>query len=284
MKYHHNPIPMRSLLLLCCLATAYPAANAEETDTSTTTATTTSTAVGTSQTTETKLVAEFSGFLGGDEQAKTIISGLRQGTSFDLVTETTTTETTTNTTTGETTTTTSTATTTATIEPPTGTMGYGNIRIALRLSQTELAKLGITEATPEQLSAILVGGDINGTQVTGILSMRADGMGWGQIAKSYDTTVGQLMGKGAGLTKQTASASQTKSNGYIPSGKPAGSGVINGMGGSMGSPDKGRGLENKAAKAQSVGNSGVGKSISMAQVSNAGGGGSATAPGQLKKN
>lgn len=285
MKHHDKSTQMHSLLLACCLAAAYPAANAEETDTSTSTATTTSASVGTSQTTETKLVSEFSAFLGGEEQAQTVISGLRQGTSFDLETETTTTVTTTDPTTGQTTTSTSTTTTITTIDPPTGTMGYGNIRIALRLAQSELASLGITEATPEQLSAILLGGAIDGSQVNGILAMRADGMGWGQIAQSYDTTVGQLMGKGMGVTKQAASAPLAKSNGYIPSGKAAGSGVINGMGGTMGSGSgNGKGQANKAANAPGGGNSGVGKSVAMAGVSNAGGGGSATAPGQLKKN
>lgn len=311
MKFHHHPLHMHAMLLTCCLAAAYPTANAAETDTSTTTTTATSTTVGASQNTEAKLVTEFAYFLGGEEQARTVISGLRQGSSFELVTETTTetttgtgtgseppsgttTETTagtgsgselpTGTTTETTTGTTITTTTTTTIDPPTGTMGYGNIRIALRMAQSELAKLGITEATPEQLSAILLGGEIDGSQVNGILAMRAEGMGWGQIAHNYDMTVGQLMGKGSGLTKQTTSSSQVKSNGYIASGKPVGAGIVNGMGSTMSSSGNGKGQANKAANAQGGGNAGAGKSFSMAGVSNAGGGGNATAPGQLKKN
>lgn len=311
MNFNHNLTRIHSLLLVCGLATAFPAAFAVETDT--TTAATTSTTVGTSAVTESSLVAEFSEFLGGDERAGTIISGLRQGSSFDLVTETTITETVidpvtglpiTDPVTGLPATTTTTTTTTTTIDPPTGTMGYGNVRIALRLAQTELNGLGITQATPEQLSAILVGGDINGTPTNGILTMRAEGMGWGQIAQAYGTSVGQIMGKGAGLTKpavantqtkttgkptssySTASApsSQPKSNGYIPSGKPVGTGIVSGLGGTMGSSGNGKGQANKTANTQAGGNSGIGKSISVAGVSNAGGGGSASAPGQLKKN
>jgi hypothetical protein len=147
-------------------------------------------------------------------------------------------------------------------------MGYGNVRITLRLAEAQLSQMGITQPTTEELAAVLVGGEINGTQVDGILTMRADGMGWGQIAQEYGMTVGQLMGKGGGLTKQTTTAttttpakttgkaasisgsttksgqaSQARSNGYIPSTKstsasqarsngyiPSGGGKANGAG------------------------------------------------------
>lgn len=252
---HPDHLKMRTLLLTCCLAAAYPAAHAEETSTTTTptttststtttsssTTSTATTAVGTSTNTEAKLSTEFAEFLGGQEQASAVVSGLRQGTAFSLDTASGTTGTTSTTgTTG----TTSTTSTTTTIDPPTGTMGYGNVRITLRLAQAQLNQMGITQPTTEELSAVLIGGDINGTQVDGILTLRADGMGWGQIAQEYGMTVGQLMGKGAGLTKQSAGttattqtkttgkaasisgsttksgqASQARSNGYIPSTK-----------------------------------------------------------------
>ena len=89
-------------------------------------------------------------------------------------------------------------------------MGYGNVRITLRLAQAQLNQLGITQPTTEELSAVLLGGDINGSQVDGILAMRADGMGWGQIAKEYGMTVGQIMGKGAGPTKQATTTGTKK--------------------------------------------------------------------------
>ncbi len=293
MKHPKQP-RMHSMLLACCLAAAFPGVQAQETSAAGETTT-----VGISATTEAKLAAEFADFLGGEEQAGAVVSGLRQGTAFDLVTETTTTDPATNQTT--------TTTTTSTIDPPTGTMGYGNVRIALRLAQSELNQLGITEPTPEQLSAVLLGGEINGTQVNGILAMRAEGMGWGQIAQQYGMTVGQIMGKGAGLATQTAtgaqsktggtrtsgtassakssSASQVRSNGYIPSGKPAGTGIVTGMGGSV------NGTGNGGGKGQTIKASAQGKSVLSAGgqhaattgASNAGGGASATAPGQVKK-
>lgn len=298
---HPSTMRIHSTLLACCLAAAFSGAQAAETSTATSTTTTaTTTAVGTSTTTEAKLAAEFADFLGGTEQAGTIVSGLRQGTAFDLATETTTTDPTTNTTT--------TATTTTTIDPPTGTLGYGNVRITLRLAQSLLSQQGITQPTAEELSAVLLGGDLNGTAVSGILTMRAEGMGWGQIAQQYGMTVGQIMGKGAGLTGQTAASAQAKgtktsstgastsasaksgsssrSNGYIPSGKTAGAGIVTGMGGGAGSTGNGNGKGQtvKASAHQGGGMVSAGSQhASAAGVGNAGGS-SGTAPGQVKKN
>lgn len=231
--------PHQARLLAFLLTCSLGAGPGMAADTTSTTTNTTAAVVGTSATTETRLAAEFADFLGGREQAATVVAGLRQGTAFDLVAETTGT--------------TGASTTTTTIDPPTGSMGYGNVRITLRLAQAELAKLGITAPTPDELSAILVGGEINGAPVTGILALRAEGMGWGRIARQYGMTVGQIMGKGAGLTntagKPTATASaadriggtQARANGYIPSGKAQGSGIVTGAGNSVqaGSPGKG---------------------------------------------
>ncbi|HEX7971804.1 MAG TPA: hypothetical protein VF501_06250, partial [Thiobacillus sp.] len=228
-----NHLNLHATLLACCLATAFSAAHAAEIRT-TTRSTTTSAAVGTSITAEAKLSAEFAGFLGGETQAGAVVSGLRQGTAFSF-----------NDGTG----------TSTPIAPPTGTMGYGNVRIALRLAQAELSKLGITQPTAGELSAVLLGGTIDGTRVNGILAMRADGMGWGQIAKTYGMTVGQIMGKGAGLTQQAttppppirmttkASASRVHSNGYIPSGtsNTHAAGIVSATGASVGSSGNGGG-------------------------------------------
>jgi hypothetical protein len=298
MKFNHPTV--RSTLLACCLAAAFSAAQAEETGTTTTsgtpsatTATTTSTAVGTSTTTEAKLSAEFADFLGGSEQAGAVVSGLRQGTAFSLDAAAPTPGTT--------------GTTSTAIDPPTGTMGYGNVRITLRLAQAELNKLGITQPTPSELSAVLLGGDINGTPIDGILTQRADGMGWGQIAQQYGMSVGQLMGKGAGLTKTatTTAAPQTKTsakaggyissspakasssaahaNGYIPSGKSHGAGIVTATGGSVGVAEtessKGQGNKPAASGANAV----SAGSQHLAGVSNAGGS-KAMAPGLAKKN
>lgn len=265
-------------LALACLAALSAGAAAEETPPPTT--------VGTSATTEAKLVSEFSAFLGGEEQAAAVVTGLRQGTAFTLP-----------------------GTPEAgqepppsvTVDPPTGTLGYGNVRIALRMAQSQLAAMGITQPTAEELSAMLVGGEIDGAPVDGVLALRAEGMGWGEIAHRYDTTVGQLMGRGAAkaTTATTATTSRksapvsaagapAKSNGYIPSGKgkAATAGIVTGAGASVGGGNAG--TKGQAVKAGGHGQGGVmvsaaGQPAAAAGVSHAGGNGKGQAPGQQKK-
>ncbi len=77
-------------------------------------------------------------------------------------------------------------------------MGYGNVNISLALAEASLAKLGITNPTPEQLQAALNGGTVTGadgktTTLTGILTLRSEGKGWGAIAKSLGMSLGQVV-------------------------------------------------------------------------------------------
>ena len=197
--------------------------------------------IGRSTNVESKLTAEFSKFLGGEENAAKVVEGLRTGKAFELDEVEHTEDGGDATTTGAVTTAdTGTQNGGADTTPetptdlPTGTMGYGNVRLTLRLAQAEFDRLGIDRPpTNEELSAMLLGGEINGAEgiavYEGILNQRAAGEGWGQIAKSYDFKVGQLMGNAPakqpaveplpepGVQETTATA--TRSNGYIPSGK-----------------------------------------------------------------
>lgn len=179
--------------------------------------------VGTSVQTESKLSQEFAEFLGSEEQAAQVVEGLRQGSSFSLSSGP-----------GEADTGVAVGDDAAVleagvIEPPTGTMGYGNVKLTLRLAESKLQQMGITQPTSDELSAVLLGGDVNGQAVDGILAMRAEGMGWGEIAQQYDMKVGQIMGNGKGVasvssapqvstetTTETA-MSTARGNGYIPS-------------------------------------------------------------------
>ncbi len=247
---------LQSVLLACAIAVAFPAVAADAATTTTTTTTSTPTtpsAIGTSSTTEAKLAAEFADFLGGETQAKSVVSALRQGTSFNADAESsaapttaTSPTTTAGTTTGSTTTGTTAGSTTTgatSTSSSSGTMGYGEVRMTLRLAQAQLNQMGITQPTDAELAAVLQGGEVGGTQVDGILALRADGMGWGQIAQKSGMTVGQLMGKApaktatvttsasaskagkpsATTTTRSASAPQARANGYIPSSPKAGS-------------------------------------------------------------
>ena len=74
-----------------------------------------------------------------------------------------------------------------TIEPPTGKMGWTDVKFALVIVQGILYRAGITRPTGEQLQAALTGGELRRNdgsvlELKGVLQMRADGMGWKQIA------------------------------------------------------------------------------------------------------
>ena len=166
-----------------------------------------------------RLAASFSTMAGSTENALALVNALRNGTPVTLVAApATTTTTTTGTTTGFTTGTT--AGTPVPVEttftPPTKPMGWGNVAHALSLAQFSLAQAGITNPTNAQLQAALMGGDVtaaDGSTVTlkGILQMRADGMGWGQIAKASGTTMGAVVSSTKAMQGRVATTTPTSS-------------------------------------------------------------------------
>ncbi|MGD8999834.1 MAG: hypothetical protein PVF75_05430 [Granulosicoccaceae bacterium] len=121
-----------------------------------------------------KISADYSDFLG--EQTEVVVTGLRNGSEITLPADTGTTS----------------------FTPPTGKMGYGNVSISLGLAQEQLAQYGITQPTAEELQASLVGGEIStasgGTaQLDGVLTLRSQGMGWGEIAHEYGVKLGHVI-------------------------------------------------------------------------------------------
>lgn len=161
-----------------------------------------------------KISNDFSSFLGAD--ANTVVTGLRNGTPITL------TSTTPNPTPGQ-----PPIPTTTVITPPTGQMGHGNVYISLALAKQQLSTLGITQPTPQQLQAALTGGTItqtgaNGatttTNLQGVLAMRSQNMGWGQIAQRLGTKLGPVMSsmKSANKNFATASTASAKGAGSTP--------------------------------------------------------------------
>jgi hypothetical protein len=110
-----------------------------------------------------QLVSRYTAFAGSKENASSLVTGLRDGKQVTLTR----------------------GTTKETFTPPTGKMGYGNVDNALALAEASLAKQGIKNPTPAQLEAALVGKD-------GVLTARAAGQGWGQIANSMDIKLGDV--------------------------------------------------------------------------------------------
>jgi len=126
-------------------------------------------------------------------------------------------------------------TTTTTEALPTGKMGFGNVKISLALAQESLRQQNIMQPTSEQLRTSLVGGEMvpgDSTSTTnGILQMRSEGMGWGQIAQKYDVKLGQLMsGKQPASTTSTSTTNNTTTSKGITSASEKSSTTVTGKG------------------------------------------------------
>ena len=122
-----------------------------------------------------QLVERYTPLAGSKENATSLVTGLRDGTEVKL-------------TSGQ---------GSETFKPSTGKMGYGNVDHALALAEASLKQNGITNPTPTQLEAALMGGKITTAsgktvELQGVLNMRASGMGWGQIANSMGFKLGEL--------------------------------------------------------------------------------------------
>src|ERR671910_1195003 len=126
-------------------------------------------------------------------------------------------------------------TTTTTEALPTGKMGFGNVKISLALAQESLRQQNIMQPTSEQLHTALVGGQMvpgdSTTMTNGILQMRSEGMGWGQIAQKYNVKLGQLMsGKQPASTKTTSTTTSTTTSKGITSASGKSSTTVTGKG------------------------------------------------------
>lgn len=169
-----------------------------------------------------KLSAEFSSFLGGYSHSRAVVTGLRNGTPISLTT----------TTPGS-----PPLTTPTTITPPTGKMGFGNVFITLALAKYQLSQMGITQPAPSQLQAALVGGPVTtrtGTTATttnlqGILTMRSQNMGWGQIAQKLGYKLGPIVSGLKAVNQGLAAGTNS----------PTGSGIVNASGQSAGTSEGG---------------------------------------------
>ena len=128
-----------------------------------------------------KISSDFLQFSGSTANADGLVGGLRNGTAVTLSS-----------------TDPKGITTSTTFTPPTGKMGYGNVYTSLALAKQQLAGLGITEPTAQQIQAALVGGTVTGansqtSSLTGVLTLRAQGMGWGQIAHNLGYKLGPVI-------------------------------------------------------------------------------------------
>ena len=156
----------------------------------------------------------FLEFAGSSTNLANMTTGLRSGTEFTITGAG-----------GE----------TATIVPPTKPMGYGNITRALDLANRDLLAHGITNPTNEQIAAALNGGSFTNadgttTQLSGVLNLRSQGMGWGQVAQTLKLHPGLGSGKAAPPAAPTGAptASSSSSSGATTAAGAARSGATGG--------------------------------------------------------
>ncbi|MHB8911265.1 MAG: hypothetical protein ACYC42_01115 [Lysobacter sp.] len=152
-----------------------------------------------------RLVDRYSELAGSDAAATDLISDLRTGGDFSVTQDVTTTVTN-----PDGTTTTTTAPVTTTIANPNGAMGWGEVNITLSLAQALLGSGAAPDLQSALTGASTTVTNPDGTTTTttagGVLAMRADGMGWGQIAKELGFNLGTLVSAGNRNAKATDAA------------------------------------------------------------------------------
>lgn len=178
-----------------------------------------------------RLVNLYSGFSGSTDNAVNLVSGLRNGNPITLSAS------------GS-----STATDSVTFTPPTKAMGWGEVQRTLFMARQTLAAQGISDPTPAQIQTALSGGTLTSasaatssaagattTVLPGILTLRSQGMGWGQIAHALEISPansmagvtnsrGTLAADGAGGIRTAASQSVAVTGSARGEAKESGSG------------------------------------------------------------
>jgi hypothetical protein len=109
-------------------------------------------------------------------------------------------------------------------------MGYGEAYLALAMAGQELRDAGVSScATPEQWHAVLLGGPLQVTntssssnsfasasgsrQVQGIVTLRNQGQGWGQIAQSNNIQLGQIVNRNSNVSLNNTNANSSEQAG-----------------------------------------------------------------------
>lgn len=215
----------------------------------------------------TNLSGDFAAFAGSPENADSLVRGLRSGTSISLIDPTAPPGTPAG----------------VAFTPPTRPMGYGNVFISLSLAQKQLAAIGIANPTPAELQAALTGGTIltasGPIHLNGILQMRADGMGWGKIAKTLGFKLGSVV---SGLKRASAAVGHgvttAAGNGTPPTatGKHHDAGIVSASGAAPGNLSHGKaGQEAMGKGSSSAISTGMGNGIGNGMAGGAAGSGTA---------
>lgn len=138
-----------------------------------------------------RIETRFGAFVGSSDNLESLASGLRHGSEITLTGS------------GE----------SVSFTPPTRPMGYGNVTRALDLANRQLASAGISDPSPQEIQAALTGGTVRtptgDVAFEGVLQLRSQGMGWGQIAHSIGVHPGLGAAKAAPVTSRSGAGVTT---------------------------------------------------------------------------
>jgi len=144
-----------------------------------------------------RLVEAFSDFAGSAPNAQSLSEGLRNASRIKLVDRNN---------------------VTTTFIPVTKPMSWDDVRIALSLARAELGSGDISSPTPSDIEAVLNGGTAGTGDLminfTGVLTQRASGLGWDQIARAHSFELDMLT---RGTSKAVAESDEDTS---VPSMSP----------------------------------------------------------------
>ena len=123
-----------------------------------------------------RLVEAFATFAGSPANAQSLIEGLRNGTVISLV---------------------GIDNAARRFSPATKPMSWDDVKIALALANAELGSADIFSPTPVDIEAVLNGGTAGTGDLminfTGVLTQRASGLRWDQIARAHSFDIDMLV-------------------------------------------------------------------------------------------
>lgn len=156
-----------------------------------------------------RLVERYTELAGSGTAAASLIDTLRSGGDFTVSEQVTTT-----TTNPDGTTTSTTSTVERTVANPSGPMGWGGVNITLSLAQAMVDSGAYPDLQSALTGTTTTTTNADGTTTTtttgGVLAMRADGMGWGAIAKELGFNLGSVV-SGSSRNMQSVAAKERRS-------------------------------------------------------------------------
>jgi hypothetical protein len=185
-----------------------------------------------------RIESSYTDFAGSSTNLESLTNGLRHGTAITLTDSGTT---------GN--------TSSMTFTPSTRPMGYGNINRVLDFASRDLVAAGISDPSAEQIQTALIGGTVVNTQgqiitMDGILRLRSQGMGWGQIAHQIGISpAANSNGQNASTTNAAGLSGSSKHTNSSAKVSGEQSGIVNAEGSSS------TGLTTASGRAASAGGS-----------------------------